>query len=199
MGYIGIVGIVFAESGLFFAFFLPGDSLLFTGGFLASQGYMDFATLMLSIAIAAIIGNIIGYGFGYKVGPKLFKKEDSLLFHKNHLNKAKNFYAKHGVKTIIIARFIPIIRTFAPILAGVGKMKFSTFIIYNILGGLLWTILLTSAGFYLGKTIPNIDQYLLPIIVTIIIISLIPSAIQLLKKEKMPPTEKVELQSTEDI
>src|SRR3989344_5579457 len=123
-GYLGLFFIVFAESGLFIGFFLPGDSLLFTAGFLASQGYLNIWILAPLIFFAAILGDNFGYAFGAKVGPALFTKEDSLLFHKDHLVKANNFYAKHGPKTVVMARFLPIVRTFAPILAGVGKMEY---------------------------------------------------------------------------
>ena len=126
-GYLGLFFIVFAESGLFIGFFLPGDSLLFTAGFLASQGYLNIWILAPLMFVAAVLGDNFGYAFGKKVGPALFNKEDSFLFHKDHLVKANDFYAKHGPKTIVMARFLPIVRTFAPILAGVGKMEYKTF------------------------------------------------------------------------
>lgn len=181
VGYIGILGIVFAESGLFIGFFLPGDSLLFTAGFLASQGYLDIATLCLLSFIGAVAGDSFGYAFGKKVGPKIFTKDDSLFFHKEHIARAQHFYEKHGPKTIIIARFMPIVRTFAPILAGVGSMKYRTFLTYNIVGALLWAVGLSLLGFFLGNSIPNIDRYLLPIIALIILASVLPSVIHVLK------------------
>lgn len=180
-GYIGIFGIVFAESGLFFGFFLPGDTLLFTAGFLASQGYINIWLTLILIFAGAVIGDSVGYTFGCKVGPKIFKREDSMVFHKDNLEKAKTFYEEHGPKTIILARFIPIIRTFAPIVAGIGQMKYKKFIAYNIIGGFLWAFVVTLAGYYLGKTIPNIDKYLLPIILGIIIVSFIPPLLHILK------------------
>ncbi len=183
-GYLGLFAIVFAESGLFIGFFLPGDSLLFTAGFLASQGFLDIEPLIVITAGAAILGDNFGYTFGRKIGPRIFKKKDSLLFHKDNLEKARIFYEKHGPKTLILARFMPVIRTFAPILAGVGNMKWPTFVFYNFFGGLLWTIGLNSLGYFLGSTIPNIDRYLLPIIVLIIFLSILPSLIHLLKDKK---------------
>lgn len=180
-GYIGLFIIIFAESGLFIGFFLPGDSLLFTAGFLASQGYFDISLLIAICFIAAITGDSFGYAFGKKVGPAIFTKEDSLLFHKKHLERAQLYYTKHGGKTIVLARFLPIIRTFAPILAGVGNMEYKTFLVYNVTGAVLWAIGLTSLGYFLGSTIPNIDRYLIPIIIAIITLSMLPGIYQLAK------------------
>ncbi|MFY9493150.1 MAG: VTT domain-containing protein [Minisyncoccia bacterium] len=180
-GYLGLFGIVFAESGLFIGFFLPGDSLLFTAGFLASQGFLDLMTLMAVTFIAAVLGDNFGYTFGRRVGYKIFNKEDSLLFHRNQLERAQKFYARHGGKTLILARFMPVIRTFAPILAGVGKMNYRSFFIYNITGGFLWSIGLTGTGYYLGSVVPNVDRYLLPIIGLIVFLSILPSLIHILK------------------
>lgn len=181
IGLLGVFGVVFAESGLLIGFFLPGDSLLFTAGFLASQGFINIWFLALGSFIAAFVGDSVGYSFGYKVGRRLFQKENSLLFHKDNLIKAERFYEKHGGKTIILARFMPIIRTFAPIVAGMGKMHYSSFLFYNIIGGFLWAIGLSLGGYVLGNTIPNVDRYLLPIIFLIIILSLLPSIIHILK------------------
>src|SRR3989338_6230965 len=174
-GYAGLFFIVFAESGLFIGFFLPGDSLLFTAGFLASQGYLSIVPLSLLCFLAAILGYNFGYAFGKKVGPAIFKKEDSLIFHKKHLERAENFYSEYGPKAIVLARFLPIVRTFAPILAGVGKMRYQTFFYYNLIGGALWTAGLLLLGFTLGNTIPNVDRYLLPIVLAIIFLSLLPN------------------------
>ena len=174
VGYLGIFGIVFAESGLFIGFFLPGDSLLFTAGFLASQGFLNIWNLIFVIFIGAVIGDNFGYAFGKKVGPMIFKKEDSFLFHKDNLNKAKMFYEKYGGKAVILARFMPGIRTFAPILAGVGKMKYSKFLAFNIIGGALWGMGLPLLGYYLGNVIPNIDRYIVFIVLLIILISVSP-------------------------
>lgn len=184
-GYIGLFLITFAESGLLIGFFLPGDSLLFTAGFLASQGYLDIRLLAPLLFVAAVIGDSVGYAFGYRVGPRIFKKEDSLLFHKENIARAQRFFEKHGGKTIILARFMPVIRTFAPILAGVGKMNYSQFVFYNIAGSLLWAVGLSLLGYFLGQAIPNVDRYLLPIIAGIIIVSFLPSIIHFLRDQKM--------------
>lgn len=174
VGYIGIFGIVFAESGLFVGFFLPGDSLLFTAGLLASQGYFNILILLVLAVTGAILGDNVGYAFGRKVGSKLFTKEDSFWFHKDHIQRAEKFYESHGKKTIILARFIPIVRTFAPIVAGVGNMEYSIFFRYNIIGGVLWGGGVTLLGYFLGQTVADIDQYLLPIIIGIVIVSVLP-------------------------
>lgn len=181
VGYLGLFGIVFAESGLFIGFFLPGDSLLFTAGFLAAQGHLDLMLAMLVIFVGAVLGDNFGYAFGRNIGPGLFNREKSLLFHKSYLARAQHFYAQHGGKAIILARFIPVIRTFAPILAGVGKMNYGQFIAYNLVGGLLWSISIPLLGFYLGTVIPDIDRYLVPAILVIIAFSLLPSLIHVLK------------------
>jgi membrane-associated protein len=184
VGLLGIFFIVFAESGLFFGFFLPGDSLLFTAGFLASQGSLPVAPLFIGIIIAAILGDFVGYTFGSKIGPALFSKENSLFFNKKHPERAQRFYETHGKKTIIVARFIPIIRTFAPIVAGIGGMRYQTFIAYNMLGGAAWSILLTGAGFLLGRSVPDAASYMTPIILVIILISFIPGIIHFIKERK---------------
>lgn len=184
IGYLGIFAIVFVESGLLVGFFLPGDSLLFTAGFLASQGIFDIKALTLLCFLGAVSGDSVGYAIGNKLGRRLFRKPESFFFHPNHLIKAEKFYEKHGKKTIILARFLPVIRTFAPVVAGIGMMNYKTFLTYNIIGGFLWAVLLPLSGFYLGKTIPDVDQYLLPIIGFIIIISVLPQTISVLKNEK---------------
>ena len=184
IGYLGIFAIVFAESGLLIGFFLPGDSLLFTAGFLASQNVFDIRILALLCFIAAVIGDSVGYAIGHKFGRKLFRRPDSFFFHPDHLIRAEKFYEEHGKKTIILARFLPVIRTFAPVVAGIGNMKYRTYLAYNIIGGFLWAVLLPLAGYYLGKTIPDVDKYLLPIIGLIIVLSVLPQAISILKNEK---------------
>ena len=183
VGYVGLFLIIFAESGLFIGFFLPGDSLLFTAGFLASQDYLHIVPLIILTFSAAVLGDNFGYAFGKKVGPAIFKKEDSLLFHKDHLIKASEYYKKYGGKTLILARFMPIVRTFAPIVAGVGNMKYSDFFLYNFIGGLLWGIGMPLAGYFLGSAIPNIDHYLVPIILFIVFASVIPPAWHFLKEK----------------
>lgn len=182
VGTIGVILIVFIESGLFFGFFLPGDSLLFTAGFLASQGYVSLPVLLVGTFIAAVAGDSVGYAFGKKVGPTLFRREDSILFNKKNLLLAQNFYEKHGVRTIILARFVPIIRTFAPIVAGIGGMKYKTFLIYNILGGFGWTWLMLWLGYGLGAIIPDPDRYVIPVVLLIVLVSAAPALIPIFKE-----------------
>lgn len=173
-GYLGLFGIIFAESGLFFGFFLPGDSLIFTAGFLASQGYLSLNWLLLILLIAAIGGDNVGYWFGAKIGPMIFRRDDSRFFKKEYVNQAHNFFEKYGGKSLILARFIPIVRTFVPIVAGVGRMPYQRFFLFNVVGGLFWILGLTLAGYFLGRVIPNVDQYIIPIIAVIIVLSILP-------------------------
>lgn len=180
-GYTGLFGIVFAESGLLFGFFLPGDSLLFTAGILASQGYLNIYTLCLVLFVAAVLGDNVGYAFGKRAGPRIFKKEDSLFFHKSHILKAKMFFDKHGGKTIIIARFVPVVRTFAPIVAGVGNMQYTKFLFFNLIGAFFWAIGLTLLGFFVGRSIPDAEKYIAPIAGVIILISIAPGIIHALR------------------
>lgn len=181
VGYVGVFGIVFAESGLFFGFFLPGDSLLFTAGFLASQGFLNFPLLVILCVAGAILGDSVGFSFGKKLGAKLYNKDDSKFFKKEHLEKAHAFYEKHGGKTIILARFMPFVRTFAPIVAGAANMEYSKFLSFNIIGGILWGMGVTTAGYVLGQVIPDVDKYLIPIILLIIIASVAPPAYHYVK------------------
>lgn len=174
VGYLGLFGIMFAETGLLVGFFLPGDSLLFTAGILAAQGYLEIALVLIVLAGGAIIGDSTGYLIGKTFGPKIFSKEESMLFKKSHLNKAQAFFDKHGSKTIILARFVPIVRTFVPTLAGVGKMPYPKFLTLSIIGGLFWTGSITMLGYYLGLKVDNIEVYILPGIVLIILLSISP-------------------------
>lgn len=185
LGLIGVVAIVFAESGLFFGFFLPGDSLLFTAGFLASQDLISIWGLLILCFIAAVAGDSVGYMFGKKTGPMIFNKEDSLFFKKKHVERAKNFYDKYGKKTIVFARFIPIVRTFAPIVAGVAQMNYRVFISYNIIGGFVWTWGMLGLGYLLGNVIPNAEKYLTPIILFIIFVSILPAIVEYYKSKKV--------------
>ena len=174
IGYFGVFAIVFAESGLFFGFFLPGDSLLFTAGLLAAEGYFSLAGLIILSFVAAVLGDSVGYWFGRRTGPMLFTREDTRFFKKSYVEKSHAYYEKHGPKTIIIARFIPIVRTFAPILAGVSGMTYKKFFMYNVVGGLIWTVSMPTLGYFLGTRIPHIDKYILPIALGIIVVSFIP-------------------------
>ncbi len=183
IGYLGIFGFIFAESGLLIGFFLPGDTLLFTAGFLASQNYLNIAILALGSWVFAVLGDNFGYAFGKRVGPRLFKREDSFWFHKDHLARAQKFYELHGGKAIVFARFTPIVRTFAPIVAGMGNMRYRTFLMYNIIGGGLWGVGLPLLGYFLGSVISDIDKYLLPIILGIFVISILPVAIPWIRQK----------------
>ena len=183
VGMIGVIAIVFAESGLLIGFFLPGDSLLFVAGFLASQHYMNIHTLVLLVAIAAISGDSTGYYFGRRLGRKLFKKNNRFI-KQEYLEKTEAFYEKHGGKTIILARFVPIVRTFAPFVAGASKMDYKKFLSFNIFGGLLWGAGITYLGYFLGNSIPNIDSYLMPVTILIIILSFAPGIIHYLSKKE---------------
>lgn len=179
-GLLGVTFIIFAETGLFAGFFFPGDSLLFTAGFLASQHFIDIRLLLPLCFIASVAGNCTGYAFGKRFGPRIFSRENSLLFHKKHIERTNHFFEKHGSKTIFFARFFPIVRTFAPILAGVSNMPYKQFLLHTILGGFIWTIGLTLLGYILGNTIPDIDKYLLPIIAGIVALSILPGVLHLI-------------------
>lgn len=182
VGTLGVIAIIFIETGVFFGFFFPGDSLLFTAGFLASQGYVSFPWLLIGTFVAAIVGDSVGYAFGKKIGPALFTKEDSLFFNKKHIARAEHFYEKHGKKTIILARFLPVIRTFAPIVAGVGNMPYKVFLTFNIIGGFVWTWGMLWLGYGLGSLIPNPDKYIFPVILVIIFFSAVPALRVMFKK-----------------
>jgi membrane-associated protein len=190
-GTIGLFVIIFAESGLLIGFFLPGDSLLFTAGLLASQGKfgLNLPVLLIGCFIAAVAGDQVGYMFGQKAGPAVFRREDSRIFKQQYVHRANEFFERHGKKTIVIARFVPIVRTFAPILAGVGEMQYRTFLTFNVIGALLWAVGVTTAGYVLGDTIPDIDKYLLPIIGVIILLSVLPPAIEVLRHRRRARTE----------
>ncbi len=174
LGYMGIFIIVLVESGVFVGFFLPGDSLLLTAGLLATQGALSLPILLVIVPIAAIVGDSIGYSFGRYIGPRLFTKEDSFFFNKKHIQRSRDFYEKYGPRAIVLARFIPVVRTFVPIIAGVGEMKYKTFLFYNIFGGVLWSATFLLAGYFLGKAIPNLDHYILPIVAVVILVSFMP-------------------------
>lgn len=186
-GLVGIFFIIFAESGLLFGFFLPGDSLLLTAGLFASRGDLNLFILILLSGMAAILGDSVGYWFGRETGSKLFLREESRFFKKSHLLKAQDFYNKHGGKTIILARFMPFVRTFAPIVAGAAKMKYGTFLLFNIIGGLVWAVGLPLVGFSLGTflrdrfTPKQVDNYFLLIVFAVIILSVLPTALHILK------------------
>jgi membrane-associated protein len=181
VGIIGIVLMVFAETGLFFGFFFPGDSLLFTAGIFASQGYFSIWLLLISCIIAAVLGDSVGYWSGKKYGRELFDRDYGFFFKKKRLYDAELFYEKHGKSTIIMARFVPIIRTFAPIVAGIGNMNYFSFISYNVFGGVFWVSALLVLGYTLGGIIPNPDTYIIPIALLMIVISFLPIIIRMIR------------------
>ncbi len=192
-GYIGVTLTIFAESGLFFGAFLPGDSLLFTLGLLASRGDFNILILWILATTAAILGDNVGYAFGKYVGNRFFTKEDTLVFRRSHVIRAQRFYERHGKKAIVLARFVPIIRTFAPIVAGIGHMHYPTFFLFNVLGGVLWTTSLLGLGYGVGNLIPGVDRYIEWIIMGIIVLSVLPLLFEFLRerrKTKQPPTSQ---------
>ena len=178
-GTLGILLVVFAESGLLIGFFLPGDSLLFTAGLLASQGHLDIRVILVGCFLAAAAGDQVGYAFGRRVGPALFRRPDSRIFRHEYVERSREFFDRHGSKTIVMARFVPIVRTFAPILAGVGGMEYRRFVSFNVMGALMWAIGVTTLGFFLGERIPDIDRYLLPIIAVIVVLSILPALFEI--------------------
>ena len=179
IGLAGVAGVVFAETGLLVGFFLPGDSLLFTAGFLASQGVFDIVWLSILCFVASVLGNVAAYWFGQRVGRKLFERPDSRFFHREHLTRAHAFYERHGAKALVLARFIPVVRVFAPIVAGIGLMSYGKFLFFNLVGGALWAFGLTWLGYWLGSRIPGVDRYLLPIVGAIVLLSVAPGLVHL--------------------
>jgi len=182
VGLIGLIAIVFAETGLLVGFFLPGDSLLITAGLFAARGDLNLYVLLISLIIAAIVGDTVGFFIGRFLGTSLYAKEDSFFFRKKHIAAAHAFYEKHGGKTIIFARFIPIIRTFAPTVAGAAQMDYKRFFLFNVFGGLLWVVSLILAGFYLGSVFGDtIDKYIHVLIIGVIFLSFLPLLIKWLQ------------------
>lgn len=185
IGYIGLFLIIFAESGVPFGFFLPGGSLLFTAGLLASQGLFNIWILIITLAIASTLGDSVGYWFGKKIGPKIFTRKDSLFFKKEYVTRTEEFFAKYGPKAVVLGRFVPIVRTFAPIMAGVGSMRYREFLKYNIFGAFLWGVGIAWIGYFLGRRIPNLEHYILPIILLIIFASIVPLILEFFKKKNL--------------
>jgi membrane-associated protein len=175
-GTIGLTLIIFAETGLLVGFFLPGDSLLVTAGLFASRGLFDVVTLGVVLTLASIIGNTVGYGIGAAAGPRLFRRENSLLFNKRHLYRAHDFYERHGGRTIILARFMPIVRTFVPVVAGMAQMGYRRYTLYNVVGGVAWIWSMLLIGYFLGY-IPGVEQHIEVVIILVIALSLLPGVI----------------------
>jgi membrane-associated protein len=194
VGFYGLILIVFAETGLLVGFFLPGDSLLITAGLFAARGDFDYAMLLLALIPAAIIGNATGYYIGHRTGMRLYSRPDSLLFRREHLRMTREYYEKHGGKTIILAQFIPILRTFAPVVAGVGAMGYRQFATYNVVGAILWVGSMLTAGYLLGNAIPNIESRIHYVVAVVIFISLLPPGIALLKQRLGKNSRSSELQ-----
>jgi membrane-associated protein len=189
-GLLGIFAIVFAESGLLVGFFLPGDALLFTAGFFASNPksideslWLPLLPLLLGIWVAAVVGDQVGYAFGKKVGPALFKREDSRFFKQEHVARAEQFFEEHGPRAIVMARFVPIVRTFTPIIAGVSSMEYRTFVRWNIIGGTLWAFGVTMLGYWLGQ-VDAIANHIELAIVAVVAVSLLPAVVEVVKHRR---------------
>lgn len=176
-GLFGLALIIFSETGLLIGVFLPGDSLLVTAGLLSARGYLDIYRLAPVLTLAAICGNSLGYFIGHATGPRVFNRENSLFFNKKHAIRAHEFYEKYGRKTIVLAQFMPIIRTFSPVIAGVAGMKFRQFIRYNVLGAFAWVWSMLGIGFFLGNSVPGIDQHIEIVVVIVVFISMLPGLI----------------------
>ena len=198
--YIGLIFIVFAETGLAVGFFLPGDSLLVVAGLFAATGKLNLAVLLVTLFVAAVVGDAVGYYTGARLGPRIFKREKSLLFRPSHLLKAHAFYEKYGGKTIIIARFVPIVRTFAPIVAGAAKMPYRNFVVYNVAGGFLWVFSMILAGYFLGNLLKSkfgidLEEHIEWVVIIVVALSLVPPLIEYLKnrREKAASASKAEV------
>ncbi|HEV8335904.1 MAG TPA: VTT domain-containing protein [Candidatus Polarisedimenticolia bacterium] len=180
-GLAGMFAVVFAETGLLIGFFLPGDSLLVAAGLFAARGNLNIVSLNLALMVAAIAGDATGYWIGYRAGKAIYDRPDSFFFRRKHLLAAHEFYEKHGGKTIIIARFMPIIRTFAPVVAGAGTMSYPRFASYNVIGGILWVASMTLTGYFLGQAIPDLEKHIHLVVAIVIFLSLLPGIIAYLR------------------
>jgi len=192
VGFIGLLAVVFAESGVMLGFFLPGDSLLFIAGFLTATTDLlpNIAVVSLGCWIAAVAGDQVGYMFGKNTGPRLFNKPDSKLFKQEYITRAEEFFEKHGSKTIMIARFVPIVRTFAPIVAGASAMNYRKFVAYNVAGGFVWAVGFTQLGYWLGNRFPSLGDKIEVIVLVIIVASVLPVAIHLLRERSKAKKER---------
>jgi membrane-associated protein len=183
-GYVVLTAIVFTETGLLIGFFLPGDSLLITAGLVAAAGHLNIWWLNGLLVLAAVVGDSVGYAIGRRAGPRLFTRPQSLLFNPRHLDRTRSFYERHGAKTIVIARFVPIVRTFAPVVAGVGEMEYRRFIFYNVAGGAGWVTSMTWAGYLLGQAVPNIGDHIHVVVAIVILLSLVPIFVELIRERR---------------
>jgi membrane-associated protein len=186
-GYLVLAAIVFTETGLLVGFFLPGDSLLITAGLVAATGQLNVWWLNAILIVAAVMGDSVGYAIGRRAGPRLFTRPKSLLFNPRHIERTRAFYARHGAKTIVIARFVPIVRTFAPVVAGVGEMEYRKFVFYNIAGGVGWVTSMTWAGYLLGQAVPDLGRRLHIVVIIVILLSLVPIAIEIIRERRRHP------------
>ena len=186
VGYLGLFAIVFAETGLLVGFFLPGDSLLFTAGFLASQGHFNIAIIVLGCFVAAVVGDSVGYSIGQRFGPQLFTKPESKYFKPDHLRKSEAFFAEHGGKSVILARFIPIVRTFTPVVAGMSSLRYPAFVVYNVVGALLWAVGVPLSGYFLGQLVPaeQAEKVMIAVVLLILIVSIVPAALKIWKEAR---------------
>ncbi len=183
-GYVVLTVVVFTETGLLIGFFLPGDSLLITAGLVAATGHLNIWWLNGLLILAAVTGDSVGYAIGRRLGPRLFTRPKSLLFNPRHVERTRAFYARHGARTIVIARFVPIVRTFAPVVAGVGQMEYRQFVFYNIAGGVGWVTSMTWAGYLLGQVVPNISERIHVVVVVVILLSLIPIVVEMVRERR---------------
>lgn len=188
-GLLLICGIVFVETGLFIGFFLPGDSLLVTAGIFAAAGHLHLGLLLLLVSMCAVAGDQVGYWIGRRAGQTLYKRDDSLLFKKRHLERAHEFYDRYGGKTIVLARFVPVVRTFAPPVAGAANMEYRKFVFYNIAGGILWVWSMVLLGYSLGSSIPDIDSRIHIVVAVVIVLSVIPAVVEVVRQRYRKPTD----------
>src|SRR5207245_8053177 len=179
-----LLGIGFIETGRLVGFFLPADSLLITAGVVAAAGGLNIWWINILLIVAAVTGDSVGYAIGVRIGPRLFTREKSRLFNPRHVERTRQFYARHGAKTIVIARFVPIIRTFAPVVAGVGQMRYRRFLFYNVVGGVGWVVSMTGAGYLLGRAVPNIADYIHIVVIVVIVVSMIPIVVEILRERR---------------
>jgi membrane-associated protein len=188
-GYLVLIFVVFAETGLAAGFFLPGDSLLVVAGLFAAKGDLNVFILLITLFVAAVVGDAVGYYTGFKMGERIFSRQKSLFFKPSHLRKANEFYEKYGGKTIILARFVPIVRTFAPIVAGAAKMPYRRFVVFNVIGGFLWVFSMILAGYFLGSTLKSrfgidLDRHIEWVVIIVVALSLIPIAVEFIKARR---------------
>lgn len=183
-GLAMICAVVFAEIGLMVGFFLPGDSLLVTAGVFAAAGHLDVYSMLILVSLCAVVGDQLGYFIGQKTGPALFTREDSLLFKRSHILRAQAFYEKYGAKTIVIARFVPVVRTFAPVVAGVGQMQYRRFVRYNVFGGILWVASMVLTGYLIGTAVPDINEHIHVVIAVVIFLSILPAIIEVMRSRR---------------